>query len=928
MGAHAAAPAAAAAVALPDDGATIPHPARPTKTRREKDASRHASMSFLTALSLSFSNLMAKFGRTFLTAFAGSIGIMGIAAILALSNGVNNYIDTVQENVLSSSPLTITESSFDITSIMTQAATYRSGADELEAASEDLIPESTIMSDVLTDVKNNDLVSFRAFLESGESGVEQHVNAITYNYGITPLIYAADTSNGVKQLNPSTLQNIMANGVSSLMSMGGGSAMGFQEMLDDQELLDEQYELVRGSWPQSYDECVLVLSESGALSDYTLYSLGVLDPDVLRDLLVDTINSENVDVPDAQIDFSYDDAMALHFKVVNACDLYVRSEDGSTWADHSNDDAFLASVVDDGWDLHVVGIVRPRETASSTSLGEGIAYRHELVLRLMADAANSEVVREQMDHPDVDIFTGRTFEELQDDQDAQLDMSSLFSVDSDRITSAFVIDESKMQMDGIDASAFDFSNLNLGDMSNMDIQIDEAAIAESVATTLATNVPAPDMSDMGFGDLANIDLNALASLDQSDPMALMGQLAAMGITPEILMRAQMAQAVGQAVATNYPLLLQGYIGYLSSQMSTNTEAAYAQAMQDYLAKPASEGGGADYLNAIVAAAATAGADEAQQEATRSSFTKYLVNTVAPNVYATLLGATVQATTQATEQATAQMQAQLRERLASAIAEQITRVMTSQMAGLASKIQSAISFDADVFASAIEVNMSQDDLTSLLTSYMNSEELTYDNNLTKLGYADEAKPRSVSIYAKSFEDKQQVEDIIAAYNARVEAEGNEDRSISYSDITGVLMGSVTDIINMISLVLIAFVSVSLVVSSIMIGIITYISVLERKKEIGILRAMGASKLNIANIFNAETFIEGLFAGLLAIGTILAVSLPINAMIEHDHNVQNIMALPLHEGAILILISVVLTFIAGLAPSMAAARRDPVEALRSE
>lgn len=912
------------------DATTLVH-----KERAAGIAATHkASMSFLTALSLSFSNLMAKKGRTILTAFAGSIGIMGIAAILALSNGVNNYIDKVQEDALSSSPLTITKSSFDVSSIMTQAAGYsaeggESRGDESgastedragQAAGSDTIPESTIMSDILTDIKNNDLESFRTYLESGESDVKDHVTAITYNYGITPQVYASDTSDGVKQLNPSTLQGIMSNGMSSMMMAGASSSAGFQEMLDDQAILDAQYDVVKGTWPKKYDECVLVLSSSGGISDYTLYSLGVLDPEELSRMLNSAIKSEKVDVPDADVDFTYDDAMDLNFRIVNQADLYTRSEDGATWTDRSSDEAYMKNLVDQGLELHVVGVVRPKGTASATSLGEGIAYRHDLITHLMAEAADSEIVRAQLANPDVDVFTGKTFDELQDAQNAQLDMSSLFSVDESKIAQAFTIDQSALTADGIDASAFDFSNIDMGSVT-ASATPNKEEIAKSVMSTLATNMPAPDFADLGYGDLAEplskMGINSLSDLASiSDAKANPTMMTILQQYPEVAGRLASLGAVADAYRKQVDLentnsLFKGYLQYVKDHGSEGK--SYSQMMSDYLV-----GDGKAALDAIVAVAGDNG------EATRAGMTKYLTNTVAPSISAAL--ATAQAT--ATSQATEQMMTGMQQQLAQVIAQQMTDVMGQQMARFAAKLQNAIHIDGAMFASAISVNMDQDDLTSLLVNYMNREELTYDNNLIKLGYADEDKPESINIYAKSFDDKQVVEDIIADYNDQVEAAGEADKSISYSDITGVLMKSVTSIINMISLVLIAFVSVSLVVSSIMIGIITYISVLERKKEIGILRAMGASKLNVANIFNAETFIEGLLAGVLAIAVVYIASVPVNAMVLRDHNVANILALPPEQALILILISVVLTLVAGLIPSTAAARRDPVEALRSE
>ncbi|MEE1045757.1 MAG: ABC transporter ATP-binding protein/permease [Olegusella sp.] len=931
--------AATSAVAGPEgpveDAVVIPRPEEAKGERSaSKKADRKASMSFLTALSLSFSNLMAKKGRTILTAFAGSIGIMGIAAILALSNGVNNYIDKVQEDALSSSPLTITKSSFDVSSIMTQAAGYsaeggESRGDESgastedragQAAGSDTIPESTIMSDILTDIKNNDLESFRTYLESGESDVKDHVTAITYNYGITPQVYASDTSDGVKQLNPSTLQGIMSNGMSSMMMAGASSSAGFQEMLDDQAILDAQYDVVKGTWPKKYDECVLVLSSSGGISDYTLYSLGVLDPEELSRMLNSAIKSEKVDVPDADVDFTYDDAMDLNFRIVNQADLYTRSEDGATWTDRSSDEAYMKNLVDQGLELHVVGVVRPKGTASATSLGEGIAYRHDLITHLMAEAADSEIVRAQLANPDVDVFTGKTFDELQDAQNAQLDMSSLFSVDESKIAQAFTIDQSALTADGIDASAFDFSNIDMGSVT-ASATPNKEEIAKSVMSTLATNMPAPDFADLGYGDLAEplskMGINSLSDLASiSDAKANPTMMTILQQYPEVAGRLASLGAVADAYRKQVDLentnsLFKGYLQYVKDHGSEGK--SYSQMMSDYLV-----GDGKAALDAIVAVAGDNG------EATRAGMTKYLTNTVAPSISAAL--ATAQAT--ATSQATEQMMTGMQQQLAQVIAQQMTDVMGQQMARFAAKLQNAIHIDGAMFASAISVNMDQDDLTSLLVNYMNREELTYDNNLIKLGYADEDKPESINIYAKSFDDKQVVEDIIADYNDQVEAAGEADKSISYSDITGVLMKSVTSIINMISLVLIAFVSVSLVVSSIMIGIITYISVLERKKEIGILRAMGASKLNVANIFNAETFIEGLLAGMLAIAVVYIASVPVNAMVLRDHNVANILALPPGQALILILISVVLTLVAGLIPSTAAARRDPVEALRSE
>ena len=813
----------------------------------------HASMSFLTALSLSFTNLMSKKGRTFLTAFAGSIGIIGIAAILALSNGVNNYIAKVEEDTLSSTPLTITQSSFDVTSIMMQAGDYMHG-DGRDDVAEGVIPESTIMADVLTDVKTNDLKSLRAFFEDNGGNVDDYVNAIVYGYGVTPQIYKADTADGVKQLNPGALSNIMSNDINSagMFSSMMGSTGSFQEMLDDQKLLEEQYDIVTGSWPTSYDECVLILNSNGGISDYTLYALGILDPDELNELLMDALASEELDVPDTSVEFTQEEALSLSFKVVNKCDMYTKASSGSTWVNRSDDEGYLKEQIANGLDLKVVGIVKPSPTASSTSMDEGIGYRHDLVLHLIEQAATSPVVEAQQAEPDVDIFTGKTFEELKDDAASSFDMSSLFSIDQNMMARAFNVDSAAIE--AAMASA----------MSGAASSID--------TSSMFADIPAPDFSDL--------------DIDLSGGVPSAGQVAAL------------EQSLGQMVTG----VVGGFMQYAAGAGITSPAdlmgawASYQQtdAYKSIISSAASG----------IASGSAGSADQLQQaftSAIQSKMSDYMTTQLVPYLQGKMGG----------------------------MLESYTTSLASSMASaLSTAMGSAVSVDPTMFARSITVNMDQDELTSMFMNLARSNDLSYENNLQTLGYADIADPVTISIYAKSFDDKQVVEDIIDQYNADMEASGEESKTISYSDIMGVLMSSVTNIIDMISMVLIAFVSISLVVSSIMIGIITYISVLERKKEIGILRAMGASKGNIANIFNAETVIEGLMSGLFAVLLVALVSIPVNAIVLAMMNISGILALPIGAAVILVLISVALTFIAGLVPAMNAARRDPVEALRSE
>ncbi|MBR2682263.1 MAG: hypothetical protein IKE22_03245, partial [Atopobiaceae bacterium] len=455
---------------------------------------RHASMSFLTALSLSFNNLMTKKGRTFMTAFAGSIGIIGIAAILALSNGVNGYIARTEQEALASYPLTITKSSFDLTSMMVASATASDDAEKnveeqeksaeqtkkAEATIDDggsLIPEYMIMSDMFARVKNNDLARFKTFLDGGTSGIEDYVTTIQYSYGITPLVYSSDTSSGVVRLNPSKVSQTMTNGMVGSSFVGGATAGSFQELLADQGMLEQQAEMVIGRWPKTYDEYVLVTSRGGWLSDYTLYSLGVHDTNVMEDMMTQALNGEDVEVPKVEGTFTVDDAMALTFRVVPAVNLYRKNEGQGTWTDMTGDKAFMRSAIDNGVELKVVGIVIPSDSAGSASLSEGIGYSPLLTDYLMKVAEDSQIVADQKANPEVDVFTGKTFEELKNDEQNEFDMESIFTVDEEALQNAFSFDTSALEGFG---QGMDLSGIDLSDaMSNLDmsqLQLDSSAI--------------------------------------------------------------------------------------------------------------------------------------------------------------------------------------------------------------------------------------------------------------------------------------------------------------------------------------------------------------------------------------------------------------------------------------------------------------------
>ena len=852
-------------------------------TRHEAKPTRKTSMSFVTALGLSARNLMTKKGRTAMTAFAGSIGIIGIAAILALSNGVNGYIKKVEEDTLSSYPLTISKQDYDLSSMMGGQGAAEDG-DDVSGASDseddsvkksDKIPVVTAVKDMFASVKSNDMTSFKAWLDAGGDGIDKEVNAIQYGYGVTPVVYRAGKGDEKPvRLVPNAMTEAMSGGASSAatVSMESMGTSVFNEMIDDQSLLDRQYDVVAGHWPASANEAVMVLSSRGTVGDYTLYSIGALDIDELNDLVNSAMTADGgVETPETAADFTYDDALSTTFKVLSPADAYRKNEETGMWADMSGDADFMAAKVADGIDVRIVGVVRPNETANASALSPGIAYTHALTRQLMERAADSKIVQEQLAHPETDVFTGKTFDELQGEAKQGVDLGSMFSVDEAALKSAFSFDASALSgvAGGMDLSGIDLSGLDI-DLSGVGEDID--------FNDIMAKAPAPDFSGVFDGlELTPEQMQQVGALANQLFEGFMQSDQFKALTPEDLKDATKLAAAFSAYLEN-DAAAQQCLAQLKALGGDVLAERLQQAMTDYMQKQL-----APYLQQAM--------DQVMQ-----SLSNQIATTVSSQLKAGAAG----------------------------LMDQMATQMSSSFANLAS----AMHVDTSAFARAIHFNMDAEDLSSLMMSYAKASQLTYDNNLTTLGYADEADPISVKIFPRDFEAKERVLDHIDAYNKQVKADGHDERVISYTDYMGIIMGSVTDIVNTISLVLIAFVSISLVVSSIMIGIITYISVLERKKEIGILRAIGASKRNVANVFNAETFIEGLIAGVFAIVVVVAVSFPVNTWALAAKQVPNLMSLPVQDALVLIAISVLLTVVAGLLPARSASKKDPVEALRSE
>ena len=935
-----------------------------------------AFMSPLTALSLSFNNLWTKKVRTLLVAFAGSIGIIGIAMILSMSNGVDRYIQSVEEDTLKSYPLQITDSSFNLASFMPQ---NRDEEGETEEPAE--VREWKTVTNLFSRVSVNDLTALRAYLESGETDVYDQVQAIVYDYNITPRIYKLEEGRA-RQVNPDTSFAAMGfsstEGMSSMLSQFS-STDSFHPMPSAKALYEEQYEVKAGRWPEAWNECVVVLTQRGRVSDMTLYTLGLKDPAELEEMVRRFSQGETVQPDGPELRLNYADLLGIRFKVLPASALYTYDADYKLWTDRSADEAWLRRTLEGAEDLSVVGVVLPREDMSNPTLSYGIVYPAALSDHLRDLSAAGEVTKQQLSDQSFDVFTGLPFGESTQDRD--MDLSALFSVDEEAIGKAF-------QFDMGEGGDFDFSDFDLSEMDLSDLDL-SGAIDPNDFSAAMPSLSEKDITDLMKSVKLKIDAEDLRTLvekllegwlaeAEKDPSTDPSRLAASMTdylrsetareTLEAGIRAALeengaAAVTAEELETMLTAVLAGYPAY-AAERDPEGEALPLAFLADYLQTEEARAA----LNAAAGELRTRAeaftlspeqiqeltrqvyegferyADETGQPGLRSlgqSFTDYLSSDAA----SALLGETV---SKALDTSGLKTQAaslfsryaasvggaigKAMEKAMGGLTEQLTEAIAKNLSGLteqfAENLQEAFTIDPEALAEAFSMNMDPAELRDLMTALMSKQANTYGGNLRKLGYAADEDPASITIYPKDFDGKSRVKEILAEYNARMEKE-DPDRVITYTDIVDTLMSSVTDIVDAISAVLIAFVAVSLVVSSVMIGVITYISVLERRKEIGVLRAIGASKRNVSQVFNAETFIIGALAGLLGVGVTYLLLIPANRIIAHFAGDVQIRAyLPVTAAAILVALSIVLTLLGGLIPSRKAARQDPVAALRSE
>lgn len=893
------------------------------ETPRHKNMGK-ASMSFFTALSLSFHNLRTKKARTILTAFAGSIGIIGISLILALSTGVNDYIQNVEEETLSQYPLQIQSTGFDLTSMMTAGASAGGNRKEKK---DDQVNVIQMVTDMFSQMSSNDLKSLKSYLDNGKSGIENYTNAIEYSYDVTPQIYRQE-SGGVRQVNPDKSFESLGFGASENSNSMMSSMMGtdvFYEMPKASGLYKGQYDVKAGRWPQNYNECVLVLTSGGSISDFLLYTLGLRDSVELEEMIQQFIDEEDIDTPEDMGSYSYDDILGITFKLVHGKDYYQYDGQYGIWKDKTDNKAYMKKLVAEGEDLKIVGIVQPAEDANGALLSTGIAYPASLTEHVIEVAADSKIVKEQLKDRNTNVFTGEAFGK--DDSDSDFDMDSLFKVDEKALQKAFSFDEEALTKglstgsSGLDLKKLEQS-LDLSKLMDMDAlskslskieQPDMSGLSESIKI---------DVSDQGVKDMVSSLMEGYQQYLSASPQNDYSQL---GDSFRGYLQTEDAQKIVSQWAAE---ALKDPNGEVSQEQLDQLSQKLMAGYQDYARQNVKPDPG-QLENSFLAYLQTEDAQKRMSQGMSGMFDqKTLQNQITGSMskYMRQMMTSYSSAVQKTLQT--QMTSAMK-KLVSQISGQMEASMRDMASRLGTNIQNAMKVDPEAFASAFSMNMDAEELTELFNSLSSSQNASYENNLRNLGYADFDTPSGIDIYPTDFESKEQVVNLLDRYNERMEDAGKEDQVITYTDIVGALMSSVTDIIDTISYVLIAFVAISLIVSSIMIGVITYISVLERKKEIGILRAIGASKGNISQVFNAETFIIGLTAGLIGIGLTLLILIPGNMIIHYIADSNEINAVvPAGSAVTLILLSVVLTLIGGLIPSRKAAKSDPVTALRTE
>jgi ABC-type lipoprotein export system ATPase subunit/ABC-type lipoprotein release transport system permease subunit len=813
-----------------------------------------ASMSLLTAFSLSLNNLLTKKGRTILTAFAGSIGIIGIALILSLSNGFQKYINDVQEDMLTSYPLTIEEETANTTELLLSIVSKEENKNK-EGVD---VSEIKNIENMFSSVGKNDMKNFKNYIEERSSKVSEMVSYVGYQYNIEPNIYTRTVTNKIERVNPNdTILSMM--GTSATSTAGVGMTMGvFVELTGSDAIIEDTYSVIKGRMPKEYDEVMIVLPDENHISDLLLYALGLKDSQKLDNMMKKLMAGEKIEDDGVLLEYSYDDLLAIKLKLINAADTYRYNESYNIYEDMTNDTAYMEDLYLKAVPLKIVGIVKPKNSDGMSSLMSGVGYRKELKDYVIEQAQKKDIVKKQLNNKDVNVFSGKRFDDKSDD--VGVDFNDLIKIDTDLLASAFNIQINEAEIQ-------DMTTGYMGEISDA-ITADTSSAKERFTSGLSDifkgllndyidNHPIEGME--GFSTINKNEIDEIINnyFNSDSTRNILNQLEANYTIP------------GTVYEEVYKATINGSLNAYVAMVGGGEDTAL-------IAKEAVN----DFVDATV-----------NDDSMRTVADEFAKNMVEANMKVTIL----------------------------------TKVgeLSSKLMGT---MANAFQVDQEKIASAFQFSLTEEDIKRIFNA--NTNVTTAKSNLSSLGYQDKDAPSSISFYFKDFASKEKFIDFIEDYN-KEQKKKDEEKVIEYTDITGIMISSVKVIVDSVSYVLIAFVSISLIVSSIMIGIITYISVLERTKEIGILRAIGASKKNISSIFNAETMIVGFLAGILGVVVSIILLIPINAIIHALTNNPNITAVfPVPAMIALVILSTILTLIGGIIPSKKAAKQDPVLALRSE
>ena len=907
-----------------------------------------SSMAFATSIGLSFNNLRNKFKRTAMVAFAGSIGIIGIALILGLSNGVNKFINDTEEETMISYPIQITTSSFSFNPEL------RNNMKTNEENDGD-ISEIKTLENMLSLVSQNDLSSLKRYFENGGKKVFDYALSVEYKYNISPIIYTKYDNEYVK-VNPN--DSFSSLGLSSdNILFSNYSINAFDKLPSNEKLYMEKYHLKYGSWPKNKNEAIVITNNNGNLSDFIFYSMGLKDNKELEQLVNDFANNRNTTVNTESKEWKYEDIIGREFKALSSSSLYRYDDQNSVFIDASNDKDFvLENIKTNSINIKIVGIATPNEDNKTPILREGVYYTNDLVDSIRKKAGFSEVVIAQKRDRETNVLTNGPFGEKQSNN---LDFSKLFTIDQSKIGSAFKINQSKVKIDtsilkNMDFKKYlnkiDFSDADIEYLKNLDIKVNDEELNKLINDITnefliyASNDPSTDYMHISdaFSEflltsegrkiindfLANIIQNSTEDLISNDDITSMISAIMSGYTEFALshgyidptrfneyLAEYLASSEARALINEQTSILVGKI-ISNIKLDSNDIKELASLLQEGYIKYAKENNKPDptklkdtFLEFL------------KQKETKDLISKGIYNAV--NVD------DIEKQIKKHEKESTKSLSKKLNKVLNEMTSDIGEKVKDMIIGAMKSLPKALSIDTKKFGSAFKMNLSEEEIKSFINAMVTNSESSYDNNMKYFGYREDDNVYEIDIYPKNFETKKLIMNLIDDYNEKMNEMEEYDKTISYTDIVGIMLSSVSTIVNVISYVLIAFVAISLVVSSIMIGVITYISVLERKKEIGVLRAIGASKRNISNVFNAETGIIGTFAGVLGVVISLIIFIPANIILRNITDIPTLTAyLKVTEIITLILISVILTLIGGLIPSRSAANQNPVEALRTD